>query len=89
MAGRRGRRPWSLASGISTERIHLFLAAYRASDRVGGCGGATGEHENIKVVEMPLVDLADLADRGELTDMKTLTLVLRVRRPDLFAKAKS
>lgn len=77
--------------GISTERIHLFLAGYRASDRVDGGGGAKGEHENIKVVEMPLVDLANLADRGELTDLKTLTLVLalRVRRPDLFAAAES
>ena len=39
---------------------------------------------------MPLCDLANLADRGELTDLNTLTLVLalRVRRPDLFATAK-
>jgi hypothetical protein len=59
------------------------------SSRVGG--GATDEHETIKVVEMPLCDLANLADRGELTDLKTLTLVLalRVRRPDLFAAAES
>ncbi|MCJ2034960.1 NUDIX domain-containing protein [Methylobacterium sp. J-068] len=72
--------------GISTERIHLFLAAYSAGDRVSGGGGAAGEHENIKVVEMPLSDLAGMADRCELADLKTLTLVLalRARRPDLF-----
>jgi nudix-type nucleoside diphosphatase (YffH/AdpP family) len=72
--------------GISTERIHLFLSAYSSADRVSGGGGAEGEHENIKVVELPLADLAARADRGELTDLKTLTLVLalRVRRPDLF-----
>lgn len=72
--------------GISTERIHLYLGAYAAADRVSGGGGAEGEHENIRVVEMPLAELAALADRGGLTDLKTLTLVLalRARRPDLF-----
>jgi len=36
---------------------------------------------------MPLADLAGMADRAELTDLKTLTLVLalRVRHPELFA----
>lgn len=73
-------------AGISTEQIHLFLAAYAATDHETGGGGAEGEHENIRVVEMPLVDLAGLADRGQLTDLKTLTLVLalRARHPELF-----
>lgn len=73
-------------AGISTEQIHLFLAAYAATDRETGGGGAEGEHENIRVVEMPLVELARMADRGQLTDLKTLTLVLtlRARRPELF-----
>lgn len=73
-------------AGISTERIHLFLATYREADRVGTGGGAKGEHENIKVVEMPLSELAGMADRGELTDLKTLTLALalRARHPELF-----
>ena len=39
------------------------------------------------MVELPLADLADLADAGAIEDMKTLLLVetLRRRRPDLFA----
>ena len=77
---------WSCA-GISTERIHLYLAAYAPGDRAGPGGGAAGEHENIKVVELPLAELAAMAERGELVDLKTLTLVLalRLRRPALFA----
>lgn len=73
--------------GISTEQIHLFLATYREHDRVTKGGGADGEHENIKVVEIPLPDLALSADRGALRDLKTLALVLalRVRHPELFA----
>lgn len=72
--------------GISTERIHLFLAAYRQADRTGEGGGVSGESENITVEEHPLADLARMADAGDLTDCKTLLLVqtLRLRRPDLF-----
>lgn len=76
--------------GVSTERIHLFLAAYRAEDRTGEGGGLAEENELISVVEMPLNDLAVLADRGKLTDAKTLLLLqtLRLRRPELFAPAE-
>jgi len=73
-------------AGISTEQIHLFLAPYRDTDRETGGGGAEGEHENIKVVEMPLAELAESAATGRLRDLKTLTLVLalQVRHPLLF-----
>ena len=76
---------WS-TPGVSTELMHLFLAPYGAADRTGEGGGVAGEHENITIAEMKLSDLAALADRGELVDLKTLTLVqtLRLRRPELF-----
>ncbi len=75
--------------GILTERVELFLASYRMKDRIGAGGGLAEEHEMIEVVELPLDALAALADRGGLTDMKTLALLqtLRVRRPDLFKVA--
>jgi nudix-type nucleoside diphosphatase (YffH/AdpP family) len=73
--------------GISSERIHLFLASYTAADRTGQGGGLTTEGENITVAEVPLAELARMADEGRLPDMKTMLLVqtLRLRRPDLFA----
>jgi nudix-type nucleoside diphosphatase (YffH/AdpP family) len=73
--------------GILTERVALFLAPYTAADRVAAGGGLPEEHEEIEIVEMPLADLARLADEGAIADMKTLALVqtLRVRRADLFA----
>jgi nudix-type nucleoside diphosphatase (YffH/AdpP family) len=76
---------WTMC-GISTERMHLFLAPYALEHRTGAGGGLAAEHENIAVVEVPLEELRDGADRNALDDMKTLCLVqtLRLRRPELF-----
>jgi nudix-type nucleoside diphosphatase (YffH/AdpP family) len=72
--------------GISTERIHLFLAEYDVASRVAEGGGLAEENEEIEIVEMDLSELAALADAGSLNDLKTFALVqaLRLRRPDLF-----
>lgn len=77
---------WTMC-GISTERMALYLAPYRALDRTADGGGLAEEHENITVVEIPLAELAALADRNALADMKTLALLstLRVRHPRLFS----
>ena len=77
---------WSVP-GISTERMHLYLAPYAESDREGPGGGLAEEHEAITVVEMPLSTLAAMSEAGEIVDMKTLVLLLslRLRRPELFA----
>lgn len=77
---------WTMP-GISTERMHLFLAFYSAGDRKGEGGGHASEHENITTEEVPLSALAAMADDGRIADMKTLLSVqtLRLREPDLFA----
>lgn len=79
-------RVWG-SPGISTEFMHLFLAEYRQSDRVGRGGGLESENEDVRVVEISLADLAAHAEGGHLIDLKTLALVqaLRLRRPELFA----
>ena len=77
---------WSMP-GVSTERMHLFLAPYAEGDRTGPGGGLAEEHEGITILEMPLAELAARAEAGEIADMKTyaLILALRLRRPELFA----
>ncbi len=73
--------------GISTEKLHLFLAEIDlAAARIADGGGLLHEHEDIEVVEIPLAELAALADSGAILDMKTLALTqtLRLRHPDLF-----
>jgi nudix-type nucleoside diphosphatase (YffH/AdpP family) len=73
--------------GVLTERLHLYLSAYSAADRIGPGGGRAEEMEEIHVEEVALSELAKLADRGQLEDAKTLLLVqtLRLRRAALFA----
>jgi len=76
---------WTMP-GVSTERMHLYLAPCREADR-SGPGGGVDEDENTEVVELALSELAARADAGRLDDMKTMLLVqtLRLRHPDLFA----
>src|SRR5262249_7214406 len=44
-------------AGVSTEKMHLFLAPYVAADRVAEGGGLATETEEIEVLEMPLAEL--------------------------------
>ena len=55
-------------------------------DRIGNGGGRADEFEDITVREIALSELAQLVDKGLLTDTKSFLLVqtLRLRRPDLF-----
>lgn len=73
--------------GISTERLHLYLAEIDVhTARAHDGGGADHEDEDIEVVVVPLDELAALADAGAILDMKTFALVqtLRLRKPGLF-----
>ena len=72
--------------GVSSEVMHLYLAPYAAEDRVAAGGGLVDEHEEIEVLELPLAEVARLADAGAVRDLKTLVLIqaLRLRRPELF-----
>jgi nudix-type nucleoside diphosphatase (YffH/AdpP family) len=75
---------WTMP-GISTERMHFYLAEYSGAARPETEGGAD-EDEDTVAIEFSLAELARMADVNELPDSKTLVLLqtLRLRRPDLF-----
>jgi nudix-type nucleoside diphosphatase (YffH/AdpP family) len=79
---------WS-APGMTTERLHLFLAPYAAADRIGEGGGLAEEHEEIEVLELGLDEVMRMLNQGAIADMKTLALIqaLQLRMPELFGKA--
>lgn len=74
---------WSMPA-VSTERVHLYLAPYTATDRVSAGGGADGEHERIETHEIDFDRLGDMVAKGELLDAHTLvlaqTLLMRLNR---------
>ncbi len=76
---------WTMP-GLSTERMHFYLAVYAEEAQTDIGGGLADENENTLAVEIGLAELARMADANELTDVKTLLLVqtLRLRRPELF-----
>jgi nudix-type nucleoside diphosphatase (YffH/AdpP family) len=76
---------WTMP-GISTELMHFYLAAYSGAARPETRGGIASEDENTIAVEIGLAELARMAQRNELTDVKTLLLLqtLRLHRPELF-----
>jgi nudix-type nucleoside diphosphatase (YffH/AdpP family) len=78
---------WS-TPGITTERLHLFLAPYTSADRVEEGGGLAEEHEEIEVLEIGLDTLMGMLEQGAIADMKTLALIqaLQLRHPELFGK---
>jgi nudix-type nucleoside diphosphatase (YffH/AdpP family) len=79
---------WSMP-GISTERIHYYLAPYAAADRISDGGGLAAEGEFIRAEEMALADIALYLASGGPVDVKLTILfqALRLERPDLFAAA--
>lgn len=75
-----------MTPSTTTERVHLFLAAYRAGDRTGAGGGVADELETIEAREEPLARLWADAVSGRIGDAKLFMLLqaLRLRRPELF-----
>ena len=72
--------------GFSTEKISLYLARYTPADRIADGGGLEEEHEEIEVLEWPVVRLKTMLEAGEIRDAKLLMLTqaLMARRPELF-----
>jgi nudix-type nucleoside diphosphatase (YffH/AdpP family) len=76
---------WTMP-GISTERMDYYFARFSQADRIGKGGGVAGENEDITVEEHALAELWAMARRGQIADLKTLTLIyaLKDRHPELF-----
>ncbi|MBB3310884.1 ADP-ribose pyrophosphatase [Rhizobium sp. BK196] len=63
------------APGSITEVVHFFAATIDADDRISDGGGLAEEHEDIEVLEVPLQEAFVMVERGEIIDLKTITLL--------------
>jgi len=61
-----------LTPGGSSERIFLYYGQIAEGDRPGDGGGLPEEGEDIEVLELPVQEVWQLLDAGEITDAKTL-----------------
>jgi nudix-type nucleoside diphosphatase (YffH/AdpP family) len=64
-----------MSPGSVTERLHLFVAAYDSSDRIGEGGGLQHEGEDIEVFELDFDAAMAMVARGEIVDAKTIMLL--------------
>jgi len=64
-----------MSPGSVTEKLHFFVAAVDARDRVHAGGGDVAEGEDIEVIELPLDSAMQLVARGAIEDGKTIMLL--------------
>ncbi len=64
-----------LSPGGSSERIHVFYAEVSAADRVADGGGLASEHEDIRLIRMPVAEAWRRCAAGEINDAKTVLAI--------------
>lgn len=61
-----------VSPGGSTERVFLFYAEVGGADPTADYGGIAAEHEDIRVVRIPLAEARTLLAAGDIFDAKTI-----------------
>ena len=64
-----------MSPGAVTEKLHLFVAEYEASMRIGSGGGLADEGEDIEVLELPIDAALAMITDGRIADAKTIMLL--------------
>ncbi|MBL8177835.1 MAG: NUDIX domain-containing protein [Bryobacterales bacterium] len=64
-----------LSPGGSSERIHIFYAEIADGDRIQSGGGLASEHEDIRMVWLPIADARRQCAEGAIADAKTLIAI--------------
>ena len=70
--------------GAVTQRLHLFIAEYTSTDRVGTGGGNVDEGEHIEVIEVPFDEALAMIDTGDIVDAKTIILLYHAALKGVF-----
>jgi GDP-mannose pyrophosphatase NudK len=62
--------------GTITELLYFFVAEYNPSMKVSEGGGLKEEKEDVEVIELPFARTMQMISNGEITDAKTIMLLL-------------
>jgi nudix-type nucleoside diphosphatase (YffH/AdpP family) len=61
-----------VSPGASSERIHLYYAEVSSGDRHSEGGGLATEGEDIQMIKIPVSELLDKLQKGEIIDAKSI-----------------
>ena len=61
-----------VAPGCTDEQIILYYAEVSESDKISEGGGVPEEHEDIKLIFLPVDELQSAIDSGKITDAKSI-----------------
>lgn len=61
-----------VAPGCTDEQIILYYAEVTEADRISAGGGVPDEHEDIKLIFMPVEDIQSAIDQGKIMDAKAI-----------------
>ncbi|MCG5238436.1 NUDIX domain-containing protein [Azospirillum doebereinerae] len=64
-----------MSPGSVTERLHFFIGAYSATDRVSDGGGNADEGEDIERLEPTIEEALRMIEDGRIRDGKTIMLL--------------
>jgi GDP-mannose pyrophosphatase NudK len=64
-----------MSPGSVTEMLYFFIAEYQPSMKVTEGGGVAHEEENIEVLELPIQQVMEMMNKGEIRDAKTILLL--------------
>ncbi|NAY90541.1 GDP-mannose pyrophosphatase NudK [Muricauda sp. JGD-17] len=73
-----------MSPGSVTEILHFFIAEYEDAMKVGECGGAEDETENIEVLELFFSEALQMIQTGAIKDAKTIMLLQYAQIQDIF-----
>ena len=64
-----------MSPGAVTEKLHFFVAEYRADMKIGSGGGLVDEGEDIETLELPFDEAFAMIADGRIIDAKTIMLL--------------
>ena len=63
--------------GMLNEKMHLFYAEVKNTDKIEKGGGLLSEKEFLEVIEIPVDEALDMVNNGQIGDAKTMLAILR------------